>query len=301
LTQRADGADHVRPNLEALSQLAVLWAAKRFRGRLQNAGGNESDFYSEFFTDEDEDVFGWDPRARQRVATVRAALTSRVTKGGRVLDVGCGLGEVLDGLTPDYECFGIDYAASNVRRAAKRLGDRATVQQGSAFELPFENASMDAVVCLEVLEHLPDDHAAMAEMLRVLQPSGILGLAVPYTYYWPAYLKLMGHYRHYTRDSLSVLLAELDCKVHEHLPNFPRWHQKFTRGFVAIKALYLAKRGLSHTKVSLQEFRLWPGARPAIAVLEDHLMPAHAEDGRLPYAGLATSTFVVAGRSSEGH
>ena len=295
-----DTMQHRRPGPEAVFQLAALWAAKRLRGRLQNQAGNENEFYSEFFTDEDEDVFGWDPRARQRVETVRLAVSSRVAKGGKVLDVGCGLGEVLDGLTEEYQCFGVDYAESNVRRAARRLGERATVRQGSAFELPIGDASMDAVICLEVLEHLPDDHAPLVEMLRVLRAGGVLILAVPYTYYWPAYLKLMGHHRHYTRESLTTMLQRGGCKVLEHLPNYPRWHQKFTRGFIALKAIYLPQQRLGLTKSSLQEFRLWHGSSPAISQLEQLLSAAHAADARLPYAELPTSTFVVAGRETEG-
>ncbi len=285
-----------RPGVEALFQLGALWAAKRFRGRLRNTGSNESEFYSEFFTNEDEDVFGWDPRARRRVETVAAAIGKYVPKGLRVLDLGCGLGEVLGGLIADYQCCGVDYATSNVMRASRRLDGRALVQQGSAEAIPFDDASMDAVICLEVLEHLRDDRVALLEMLRVLRSGGILVLAVPYTYYWSAYLQLMGHFRHYTRQSLAALLRGVGCEVVEYLPNFPRWHQRFTRQFIQIKAAHIAATRLNLTKTSLREFELWPGAGSAISHLEQRLEPARADDAKLPYADLATSTFVVARR-----
>jgi 2-polyprenyl-3-methyl-5-hydroxy-6-metoxy-1,4-benzoquinol methylase len=288
------------PGPEAVFQLAALWAAKRLRGRVQHQTGKEGEFYSEFFTDEDEDAFGWDPRARQRAETVRETIARLAARGASVLDVGCGLGEVLDGLTQDYRCFGVDYAESNVRRASRRLGERARVQQGSAYALPFDAESMDAVICLEVLEHLADDRAPLTEMLRVLKPTGVLILAVPYTYYWPAYLELMGHYRHYTRESLTQLVREAGCDVVEYLPNYPRWHQHFTRGFVAIKAMYLVESRLGLTKASMQAFRLWPGALPAIEQLERQLSKVRDADGRLPYADLSTSTFVVARRRLGG-
>ena len=58
---------------------------------------------------------------------------------------------------------------------------------------------MDVALCLEVLEHIEDDQRAVREIHRVLRPDGLLIAAVPYTYYWPQYLKLLGHFRHYTR------------------------------------------------------------------------------------------------------
>jgi SAM-dependent methyltransferase len=290
---------HKPPGIEAIFQLAALWAAKRLRGRMQRSAVNEADFYSGFFTDEDDDVFGWDPRALLRQKTVKNALNARIPKGGKILDIGCGLGEVLAGLIDDFTCFGVDVADSNVKRARRRLGVGATISQGSAFAIPCGDESMDAVICLEVLEHLIDDRSALLEMLRVLRPGGILIIAVPYTYYWPAYLQLMGHYRHYTRDSLGDLLQSVECQILDYLPNYPRWHQQFTRGFIAIKALHLMSRQFSPKGSSLREFRFVPGGSLEIEKLDRRLSSERERDAALPYRELSTSTFVVAGRISE--
>ncbi|MEJ7765171.1 MAG: class I SAM-dependent methyltransferase [Acidimicrobiales bacterium] len=54
---------------------------------------------------------------------------------------------------------------------------------GDALRLPFPDATFDRVICAEVLEHVPDDRAAMAEIARVLRPKGTAAVTVPR--FWP--------------------------------------------------------------------------------------------------------------------
>ena len=54
---------------------------------------------------------------------------------------------------------------------------------GDALRLPFADATFDRVICAEVLEHVPDDRAAMAEITRVLKPGGTAAVTVPR--FWP--------------------------------------------------------------------------------------------------------------------
>ena len=61
------------------------------------------------------------------------------------------------------------------RQAASMVGD--------ALGLPFPDATFDRVICAEVLEHVPDDRAAMAEVARVLKPGGTAAVTVPR--FWP--------------------------------------------------------------------------------------------------------------------
>jgi len=57
--------------------------------------------------------------------------------------------------------------------------DEAGVVQGNALRLPFADASFDRVIAAEVLEHIPDDSSAMAELARVLRPGGTMAVTVP--------------------------------------------------------------------------------------------------------------------------
>ena len=56
---------------------------------------------------------------------------------------------------------------------------RVGTVQGDGLRLPFDDATFDRVICSEVLEHLPDDRAAMRELARVLRPGGTMAVTVP--------------------------------------------------------------------------------------------------------------------------
>jgi ubiquinone/menaquinone biosynthesis C-methylase UbiE len=98
-----------------------------------------------------------------------------------VLDVGTGTGRLADFLLqePDFHgrVVGLDASARMLDQARIKLapfGDRAMLVRQSAQDLPFAAATFAAVTCLETLEFLPDDAAALGEMVRVLRPGGVL-------------------------------------------------------------------------------------------------------------------------------
>jgi SAM-dependent methyltransferase len=97
-----------------------------------------------------------------------------------VLDLGCGPGWYLHALSQvaDVRLTAIDRDPERVAAAAA-LGV-ADVHLGDAQRLPFPDARFDRVLFTEVLEHLPDDAAALAEVARVLRPGGVLALTVPH-------------------------------------------------------------------------------------------------------------------------
>jgi len=57
--------------------------------------------------------------------------------------------------------------------------DEAGAVQGNALRLPFGDGTFDRVIASEVLEHIPDDTGAMAELARVLRPGGTMAVTVP--------------------------------------------------------------------------------------------------------------------------
>jgi ubiquinone/menaquinone biosynthesis C-methylase UbiE len=99
--------------------------------------------------------------------------------GKRILEIGLGygtLGQLVAGLGTDYT--GLDIAATPVSMMQRRLTwlgldeDSARAIQGSALEMPFEDASFDMVYAIGSLHHTGDLPRALAEVRRVLRPGG---------------------------------------------------------------------------------------------------------------------------------
>lgn len=102
----------------------------------------------------------------------------RPTEGARVLEVGCGAGNVLERVV-GAELTGIDLCDHLLEKANSRLGARARLIKADATSLPFDDSYFNIVYCTEVLEHVLDPRAVIAEMRRVLRSDGIAVVSVP--------------------------------------------------------------------------------------------------------------------------
>lgn len=100
------------------------------------------------------------------------ALAVRFLGGGRVLDLGCGVGHSIDLLAP-RESVGVD------RDAAALAGQPRETRVCDMRELPFEAASFASVLAMHSIEHVPDPERVVAEARRVLEPDGVAVLTTP--------------------------------------------------------------------------------------------------------------------------
>ena len=97
---------------------------------------------------------------------------------GKVLDVGCGTGEITARLAekfPQASFVGLDLEQSHLDRAAARCaqcGPRVRFQIGDALALPFDDATFDLVVCRHLLQAVPDPARVLGEIRRVLRRGG---------------------------------------------------------------------------------------------------------------------------------
>ena len=161
--------------------------------------------------------------------------------GGKVLDVGCGPGVMVEALTAQGCSFwGVDPSVRMVEEARSAFSGlpSAHFDIGFAEHLEFDDDSFDAVICMGVLERVADDITALREMARVLRPDGTLLLTVPNraspALWWrdevfyrivalvrPVYRlfarrpvgeAVRGH-RRYDRRSVAVALAGAGCEV----------------------------------------------------------------------------------------
>jgi SAM-dependent methyltransferase len=98
--------------------------------------------------------------------------------GNRLLDVGCGEGQFLRRASRTFAAHGVDLSSEGVA-AARAATPQAVIEIGSAMNLPFGNESFDVVTCFDVLEHLDDPRASLAEMRRVLASAGVLVVSTP--------------------------------------------------------------------------------------------------------------------------
>lgn len=123
-----------------------------------------------------------------------------------IVDLGCSTGYLLKQLGtahPEATLVGVDLVQAGLRKAHKLLPE-ARLLQADACALPLADDSVDAVVSANLLEHLPDDLKALAEIARILRPAGIAALIVPggrgtYDYYD----RFLGHERRYGRHELA--------------------------------------------------------------------------------------------------
>jgi SAM-dependent methyltransferase len=113
-----------------------------------------------------------------------------------VLDLGCGTGVVLRELTTWASPVGFDMSDQALGYCRQRKIHNLV--RGNGEVLPFEKDSFDAIVGLDIYEHIADDRAAFSESLRVLRPGGIVVLSVPaFQALWGPHDVALHHHRRY--------------------------------------------------------------------------------------------------------
>ena len=177
-----------------------------------------------------------------------------VTPGERVLDLGCGGGRhAFEAYRRGARVVAADLdagelAAVNGMFAAMSMEGEApppaaaVAIRGDATKLPFGNGVFDKVIVAEMLEHVPDDQAAMSEVARVLRPGGVAAVTVPawlpervcWALSREYYEVAGGHVRIFTRPELELKLRRAGLVVtgghHAHGLHSPYWWLKCAVG-----------------------------------------------------------------------
>jgi SAM-dependent methyltransferase len=174
--------------------------------------------------------------------------------GMTVLDLGCGEGRhAFEAYRRGASVVAIDWGQPEVATTRRWLdaiaaageapaGARAEVVRGDLLHLPVPDASIDRVIASEVLEHIPADATALAEITRVLRPGGRVAVTVPR--YGPEricwalsdayHANEGGHIRIYRADVLRTRLAAAGLvpggSHHAHALHAPFWWLKCAVG-----------------------------------------------------------------------
>lgn len=179
-----------------------------------------------------------------------------VRPGDLVLDAGAGFGRhAFELARRGANVVALDYAADEVAATRGTFGamvDAGEIAEeryvgalrGDATRLGFADASFDRVITSEVLEHIQDDVAAIAELVRVLKPGGTFAATVPT--WFPEKVNWMlsdeyhapksvgGHVRIYTATELKAKLRTAGLTVtgshHAHALHSPYWWLKCAVG-----------------------------------------------------------------------
>jgi ubiquinone/menaquinone biosynthesis C-methylase UbiE len=178
----------------------------------------------------------------------------QIAPGDRVLDVGCGNGRhAFEAYRRGARVVAFDLdrkelaAVTGLCGAMRAEGEAppgagSAAVSGDATVLPFADGSFDAVIAAEILEHIPDDAAAMAEIARVLRPGGTVAVTVPAwlpeRICWALSSEYHevpgGHVRIFTRAELTAKLAAAGLTPtgghHEHGLHSAYWWLKCAVG-----------------------------------------------------------------------
>ena len=161
-------------------------------------------------TPQSEEAFltDWYLQSRhQFVAKTALELSGLARSGRQVLDAGCGAGGVSRALEQQgVQVFGCDLNEAALQWG-KQQGRLRQAEPADLCRLPYETSRFDQVVCSEVLEHIPDDTAALKELLRVSK--GPVFITIPaHRYLWTDSDDLLGHIRRYNRQEVKQLVEK---------------------------------------------------------------------------------------------
>jgi SAM-dependent methyltransferase len=169
--------------------------------------------------------------------------------GDRLLDIGCGFGRhSYEALRQGAMTIASDYSLVELQEVdgtVRAMADQGELPNpsisascnGDVTKLPFPDGSFDHIIASEILEHIPDDSAALTELTRVLRPGGRLAATVPATlpericwklsdeYYAPK--AEGGHVRIYGRGELADRMETAGLDVTDqhraHALHAPYW------------------------------------------------------------------------------
>ena len=163
--------------------------------RRAGAAGAIVDFFDQRAAEYDREYAEQSPAGYALRVRRRKVLELFDQPGGTVLDVGCGpavmAAEILE---RGCRFHGVDPSGKMIDIGRSRFGgdDRVTLRQGDAGRLDFPDHSFDSVLCMGVIDSVPDGPGAIREMVRVLKPGGTLiltftNLLNPYAW-WKNYV-----------------------------------------------------------------------------------------------------------------
>lgn len=153
------------------------------------------------------------------VAPMYSEIINRIMSANpkKILDVGCGTGNVLMKLNTneDLSLYGLDISENMIQKAKKNLGNKAELKVGDSEYMPWEDDFFDVIVCNASFHHYPNPEKVLLEMKRLLKSTGRLILGDPTApiivrQLLNLYYKISnnGDYRIYSKKEIEVILIK---------------------------------------------------------------------------------------------
>ncbi|MEJ7787761.1 MAG: class I SAM-dependent methyltransferase [Solirubrobacteraceae bacterium] len=209
----------------------------------------EADFYPRYY--ELEGKHWWFVGRREIFLALLRPRLRALGSSPRILDFGCGTGAFLEYLDELGEVTAVDAEADAVAFCHLRGRSEVTYVAPDA-PLPFADGSFDVVTALDVVEHIDDDVAALAELRRVLRPGGVLLVAVPaFMILWGDQDEISHHHRRYRGPQLVTALESAGFAV-ERTSYFNALF------FPLVAAVRIARRAVRSTRSDRTDLSIGP-------------------------------------------
>jgi ubiquinone/menaquinone biosynthesis C-methylase UbiE len=154
----------------------------------------------------------WFYRGKRTVVRHWIERYSPLSQEKMLVDVGTGTGLFAEEMSRYCRTTGVDDHDEALAIARQRQGP--TFVKATSNALPFEADSFDVATTLDVLEHLPDDRGALAELNRILKPGGVVVLTVPaFMALWSEWDVVLHHQRRYRKYQVAKLANDVGMEV----------------------------------------------------------------------------------------
>jgi len=185
---------------------------------------------------------------------------------GKILEVGCGIGNFTSTLISYGEVFAIDIEKNYLHKIHKSLGNKAKVGFGDIEndKYFFNGQKFDSIVCLNILEHIEKDDLALKNIYKLLKDQGYLILLVPiHPLLYGKIDQAIGHFRRYTKEQIVSILKSSGFNI----------LSSRKLNFLGAVGWFIAGKILGENRIDESKIKIFNFVAPLILPLEDVIEP----------------------------
>ncbi|MFC1722488.1 class I SAM-dependent methyltransferase [Patescibacteria group bacterium] len=132
----------------------------------------------------------------------------------KILEIGCGTGEVMNLLKNWGDVYGVDYSKQALEFCRERGFTNVILGDFNTLDLSEHKDSYDLVLSLDVLEHIRDDVETMKRVFEILKPGGMFFVSVPaYKFLWSNHDEALHHTRRYHSLEINQKIKDSGFEV----------------------------------------------------------------------------------------